>query len=328
MITPCDPLTQIGNTFEGIEVTHEMADAAQTYINYVKSFSGHHFYEVRVDFSPWVIDGFGTSDAIVLDVKNRVIRVIDLKYGKGVQVDAEENTQAMLYALGALNEYGDYCDFETVEIAIVQPRRDHISEWSIGVSDLLAFGEKAKRVCAIALSDDAPRVPGEYQCMWCKAKADCAELAKHTEQTLLTRFDDMNDGELPAVDTLTDAQLRQALEAKKLIVGWLDAVEQYVTDKLNNGEAFDGFKLVEGRSTRQWRDESEAAQLLEQHYAQDDLYQRKFISVAQAEKLVGKKNAAMLAELVVKPAGKPTLAPAKDKRKSVNVSLDDFDVLS
>lgn len=322
------PHSQIGNTFEGIEVDNYMAEYVQHYVDYVKLFSGHHFYEVRVDFSTWVIDGFGTSDAIILDTKKKVIRVIDLKYGKGHQVDAENNKQAMLYALGALNDFGDYCDFETVEIAIVQPRMDHISEWSLSVSDLLAFGEQAKRACALALSPDAKRVPGESQCQWCKAKADCSELAQYTEAAILTRFDDMNATTIRAVNTLTDVQLRQALDAKKLIIGWLDAVEQYVTDKLNNGETFEGYKIVEGRSLRQWRDESEAAQLLEQHYDADKLYQRKFISVAQAEKLVGKKNAAMLAELVVKPSGKPTLAPDTDKRKSLNTSLDDFDVLS
>lgn len=314
----------VGRQFEGLRVDVEMIEHVQTYVDYVRHFSGEHFYEVRVDFSPWVPAGFGTSDALVIDAVNKVLHVIDLKYGKGVEVEAENNTQGQLYALGALNDFGDFAEFDTVRIHIVQPRRDHVSEWQISVSDLLRFGEKAKQGAEQALKPDAKRVPGEKQCQWCKAKATCPALRAMTEQTLITMFDDMGAGELPNADTLTDEQLAQALGNKKLIVGWLDAVEQLITERLTDGVEFPGYKLVEGRSLRQWADEQKAAELLAAKYEEEQLYKKSFISVAQAEKLVGKKNIGLLADLVVKPSGKPTLAPASDPRAPIGATLNDF----
>ena len=312
----------IGKVFEGYTVDNYMAEYVQQYVDYVRQFSGQHFYEVRVDFNPWVPEGFGTSDAIIID--GSTLRIIDLKYGQGVEVYADNNSQAQLYALGALNDFGDFAEIEQIEIAIVQPRRDHISEWSITKVDLLVFGEKVKAAAKEALKPDAKRTAGEKQCQWCSAKAICPALKEYTEQAILTAFDDISPAAMPPVDSLTDAQLTQALDAKKLIAGWLEAVEQHVTDKLNNGEPFNGYKLVEGRSTRQWADEAKAEQTLLQLADADSLYKKSFISVAQAEKLLGKKNAAAMADLVIKPSGKPTLAKADDPRPAIGATLDDF----
>lgn len=312
----------IGLTFEGYKVDDYMAEYVQQYIDYVYQFGGQHFYEVRVDFSDWVPEGFGTSDAIVID--GSTLRIIDLKYGQGVEVYADNNSQAQLYALGALNDFGDFAEIERVEVAIVQPRRDHISEWSISKKDLLLFGHKVSQAAKAALQPDAPRQAGEKQCQWCNAKATCPALKTYTEQTLLAEFDDISPATLPPVDSLTDEQLAQALDAKKLITGWLDAVEQLVTDKLNNGDTFSGYKLVEGRSLLQWADEAQAEKLLSERYEPEQLYKKTFISVAQAEKLLGKKNAAVMADLVVKPSGKPTLAKADDPRPPIGATLDDF----
>lgn len=317
-------VNDVGKVFEGLPVDAEMVEHVQAYVDYVRQFSGEHFYEVRVDFSPWVPEGFGTSDVIVIDAANKTLHVIDLKYGKGVEVEAENNTQGQLYALGALNDFGDFAEFDTVRIHIVQPRRDHISEWQISVADLLRFGEKVKQGAQEALKPDAKRVPGEKQCQWCKAKATCSALRNITEQTLITMFDDMGAGELPNADTLTDEQLAQALSNKKLITGWLDAVEQLITERLTNGETFPGYKLVEGRSLRQWADEQKAAALLAEQYTDEQIYKKSFISVAQAEKLVGKKNVGLLTDLVVKPSGKPTLAPTSDPRAPIGATVDDF----
>ena len=316
--------TQIGETFEGFEVDNYMAEYVQQYISYVKSFSGLHLYEKRVDFSPWVSGGFGTCDALIIQ-DDGVLRVIDLKYGKGLRVDAENNTQAMLYALGALEDYGFVYDIQTIEIAIVQPRLDHIDEWVISVDDLLAFGEDVKRKAELCLTDDAPRNPGEKQCQWCKAKAKCPALKAYTEQTIMVMFEDVTPASTANPETLTDEQLTEILNAKKLIEGWLSAVEQHVIGKLETGEPFKGYKLVEGRSVRQWVNESEAEKVLSAEYAEDKLYSRKFISVAQAEKLLGKRNLSKLEGLTVKPQGKPTLAPEDDKRSAINLTSDDFD---
>ena len=303
-------------------VDHEMADYVQIYVDYVLSLTGTHFYEQQVDFSQFVPDGFGTSDAIVID--NDTIRVIDLKYGKGVKVDAENNTQGMLYALGALSDYGMLREIKTVSIAIVQPRLDHISEWSLSVDELLKFGEFASERAALALSGDGEREPGEKQCSFCKAKAVCPALKKYTERMILCEFDDVS---LKSPSALTKTQLCQVLDAKKLILGWLDAVENHVLSIVESGEPFEGYKLVAGRSLRQWIDEKDAETFLLSELG-DDAFTKKLLSVAQAEKVFGKKRASELESFVCKPEGKPTLVPESDKRPAINVSTNDFDMLT
>jgi hypothetical protein len=320
------PAACIGQKFEGFTVDNYMAEYVQQYIDYVLQFSGQHYYEVRVDFSPWVPDGFGTSDVIIIDPKTKTMRIIDLKYGQGVPVYADNNTQAQLYALGALNDFGDMVDIERVEIAIIQPRLDIISEWSTTVDALRVFGEKANNAALEALKPNAKRQPGEKQCQWCRAKATCPALKSYTESALLESFDNIDVDNIKPVDHLNDEQLRKVLDAKKLVLSWFEAVEDHVSKKLFAGEQFAGYKLVEGRSNRAWMDESEAEKLLAQSYTDDQLYKKSFISVAQAEKLLGKKNAAMLDDLVIKPQGKPTIAPESDKRPAIGATIGDFDV--
>lgn len=303
-------------------VDREMASNVQEYVDYIRGLGGEQRYEVGLDYSQWVNDGFGTSDAIAL--VGKTLYVVDLKYGKGLQVFAEKNEQGMLYALGALNEYG-FADIEKVVIVIVQPRLDHIDEWETTPEELFKWGEWVSQRAEMCEDDNAERVPGEKQCQWCKAKATCPALKNYTEQVMLASFDNLDDQ--PSVNKLTDAQLRAALDAKKLVTSWFDAVETYVTDKLNNGELFEGYKLVAGRSLRQWGDEQEAAKVLEAEVG-DDAYSKKLLSPAQAEKLLGKKRKDLLEPLIVKPEGKPTLAPESDKRPAVNISVNDFEDLS
>lgn len=303
-------------------VDREMASNVQEYVDYVRGLGGEQRYEVGLDYSQWVNDGFGTSDAIAL--VGKTLYVVDLKYGKGLQVFAENNEQGMLYALGALNEYS-FADIEKVVIVIVQPRLDHIDEWETTPEELFKWGEWVSQRAEMCEDDNAERVPGEKQCQWCKAKATCPALKNYTEQVMLASFDNLDDQ--PSVNKLTDAQLRAVLDAKKLVTSWFDAVETYVTDKLNNGELFEGYKLVAGRSLRQWGDEQEAAKTLEAEVG-DEAYSKKLLSPAQAEKLLGKKRKDLLEPLIVKPEGKPTLAPESDKRPAVNISANDFEDLS
>lgn len=300
-------------------VTEEMADYVQQYIDYVAAVGGEQFYEERVDFSEWVPEGFGTSDVIAID--GETLHVIDLKYGKGLRVDADENPQGMLYALGAYNEYGMIYGFKTVVIHIVQPRPDHISEWEVSIPDLLKWGAWVSDQAQIIEEGDAPRSPSEKACQWCKAKATCPALKSYTEKVILSGFDELDS---PNADTLTDQQLRLALESKKLIVSWLDSVEALVKSRLTSGEQFDGFKLVAGSSHRKWGDEKDAALVLGTHLG-DDAYEKKLLTPAKAEKALGKAKAKVIQDFIVKPDGAPTLAPESDKRPSVNISVDDFD---
>ena len=303
----------------------EMAGFVAVYTEYVERLAAGadlKMIEQRVDFGDWVPDGFGTADAIVL--RGDTLHVVDLKYGMGVQVYAENNPQGMLYALGAYNEIRHAADVQRAVITIVQPRLDHISEWEISIPDLLKWGEWISQRAEATAGPNAPRIAGASQCKFCLAKHNCGALLKYTTDAMLTDFDDLEN--LPAPDTLTDDQVGAALAAKSLIEGWLNAVQSHVVDRLESGQGFDGFKLVAGRSSRSWIDEGAALKELSNMIGPDKaMTEPKLISPPQAEKALGAKRKAEIQNLIAKTEGKPTLAPESDKRPAVNVELFDFD---
>lgn len=304
----------------------EMAGFVRVYTDYVRSLSDTAdliLIEQRVDYSDWVPKGFGTADAIVLN--GDTLNVVDLKYGMGVQVYAQNNPQGMLYALGAYAEVNHIAEIKNVVITIVQPRLDHISEWSISVEDLLRWAEYATQRAEATQEDDAPRNAGEKQCRFCKAKHNCGELFRHTEKILMTEFDNING--LPNVDNMTDEQMGSVIAAKALIDGWISAISTHVTDRLEAGTGFTGYKLVEGRSTRRWYDDESAQFRLRELMGAEKSVTTKVISPTQAQKILGAKRKNEIAEMIVKPAGKPTLVPDSDNRLAINVTIDDFGVV-
>ena len=304
----------------------EMAEFVRVYTDYVRSLSDTAdlvLIEQRVDYSDWVPKGFGTADAIVLN--GDTLNVVDLKYGMGVQVYAQNNPQGMLYALGAYAEVNHIAEIKKVVITIVQPRLDHISEWSISVEDLLRWAEYATQRAEATQEDDAPRNAGEKQCRFCKAKHNCGELFRHTEKILMTEFDNING--LPNVDNMTDEQMGSVIAAKALIDGWISAISTHVTDRLEAGAGFTGYKLVEGRSTRRWYDDESAQFRLRELMGAEKSVTTKVISPTQAQKILGAKRKNEIAEMIVKPSGKPTLVPDSDNRLAINVTVDDFGVV-
>ena len=304
----------------------EMAGFVRVYTDYVRSLSDTAdlvLIEQRVDYSDWVPKGFGTADAIILN--GDTLNVVDLKYGMGVQVYAEDNPQGMLYALGAYAEVNHIAEIKNVVITIVQPRLDHISEWSISVEDLLRWAEYATQRAEATQEDDAPRNAGEKQCRFCKAKHNCGELFRHTEKILMTEFDNING--LPNVDNMTDEQMGSVIAAKALIDGWISAISTHVTDRLEAGAGFTGYKLVEGRSTRRWYDDESAQFRLRELMGAEKSVTTKVISPTQAQKILGAKRKNEIAEMIVKPSGKPTLVPDSDNRLAINVTVDDFGVV-
>ncbi|MGL4516785.1 MAG: DUF2800 domain-containing protein [Shewanella sp.] len=317
----------LDRTIEGYVVTPEMVDHVQGYIDYVRDLArgGQLLPEQRVDFSPWVIDGFGTSDAIIF--AGTVCHIVDLKYGKGVPVAADNNSQAMLYALGVYNDFGMLFDeVEAFELHIYQPRIGNFSRWRVTLTDLLKWGEWVRLRVDMTTDPDAERVPGDKQCTFCKAKGDCPALLAYTERLIMAEFDDLDD--LPDPHRLTRQQLTAVLTGKKLIESWLSAVEASVYERMTEGgESFDGLKIVAGRSSRSWRDEAMAAEMLLTLRDEQEVYSRKLISPAQAEKLLGRKVAAELADHIVKSDGKPVMVPATDPRKSINDCAECFDDL-
>ena len=312
---PCRDLTQ----------DREMADYVQVYVDYVNSLrqpGDALFIEYRVDFSEWVPEGFGTADTII--ICGDTIIIVDLKYGKGVQVFVKDNPQPLLYALGAYAAFGFLFEPKRIKMAIVQPRLDHIDEWEIGIGDLLKFGETARQAAEDTTNPKAKRVPGEKQCRFCKAKADCPALMKLTSDTLMADFDQLDEATPP--NRLDDEQMRVALENKHLIEAWLLAVENFAKERLAMGEPFPGFKLVEGRSVRGWSDEKEA-ELGLTAFIGDGAFTRKLVTPAQAEKLLGKTKKGLIQDLIVKPPGKPSLAKETDPRPAITAAISDFDAL-
>ena len=304
----------------------EMREHVQTYVSYVlsqKKPGDALFIERRVNFSEWVPEGFGTADTII--VSDEVLHIVDLKYGRGVPVYAENNPQLMLYALGAYDECMFLSDFQSVKISIVQPRLDTISEWEISITDLLKFGEVVRQAALDTQSPKAKRVPGEKQCRWCKAKATCPALYKLTADTLMADFEQID--EAPQPHKLTFAQMRLALERKSLIEAWLQSVELSVKDLILEGVEFEGFKLVEGRSVRRWSDAEVAGTRLAALVGEQSAFVRQVISPAKAEKLLGKKDKGMIEDIVVKPRGAATLARESDPRPAISPVDANFEAL-
>lgn len=263
--------------------------------------------EVRVDFSKYVKDGFGTGDCII--VSDNVLEIIDFKYGKGVRVEAAGNPQMKLYALGAYLEYNTLFDIDSVRMTIFQPRLSGVqSSDEITVKELLEWAEKyVKPRAKLAYKGEGEFAPSEEVCKFCRAKAQCKARADKN----LKLFD-----EAPDVLLLTPEDAGKILEQAGDIQSWLVDLESLVSSTLLAGQPVEGWKMVEGRSNRRFADELKVVDAMKAAgYDESLLYERKLITLTQMEKDFGKKAVAeTLGELIVKPQGKPTLAPAKDKR--------------
>lgn len=273
--------------------------------------------EEKIDLTAYVPEGFGTGDAVIL--ADGTMEIIDLKYGKGVQVSAVENKQMMLYALGALDMFGFMYAIHTVRMTIYQPRLDNVSEWEMPVEELLMWGmnELAPRA-KMAFAGEGSFNPGKH-CQFCRAKAQCRALAEKNMEVARHEFDDAS--------LLSDAEISKVLEQMDIFRNWMSAVEEYALQAALNGKAFPGFKLVEGRSNRKYVDEKKVAdRLIENGYKSDLIYEpAKLKTITAMEKLVTKKAfTAILGDLIIKPQGKPTLVPVSDKRQEWNSAENDF----
>lgn len=302
----------------------EMREYVQLYIDYVRArlaeTGGQLLVEIRVDFSQWVPGGFGTADAIIL-AQDRII-VIDLKYGQGVRVSACDNEQAQLYALGAYSDYWYELDeVKAVESVIVQPRLDHIDEAVEELSDLLAFGERAGAAAHRALSDDAPLVPGDPQCRFCTARGACRARAEYNVALAEQEFSEP----MPHPGRLSVEELAGLLPRLDELTGWAQDVKDYALRAALGGTHIPGYKVVAGRSSRKWR--PDALSVLLEHEQADALIEKKPVGIGQAEKVLG-KSSDLIQRLTEKPDGKPTLAPANDKRPEIQgaqSAANDFD---
>ena len=306
---------------EGFLVDSEMTGAVQIYLDYCNSLGeGESRIEERVDFSDYVNEGFGTADFI--KIKKNEIYVVDLKMGKGVRVYAEENTQGMLYALGVVWD-SKLSDNDLIHIVIVQPRLDHISEWSITVYNLLTWARDYVRPRAEQAWSGQPIFnAGESQCRFCKAKPTCKALAEHSLQTAMDVFTDIpTDGDLKEIYTLTNDELGSLLPRVDTLLGWAKSLESHALGELNSGNKIKGYKLVMGRAgNRKWTNEKKAQDhLTGLGLNEDEIYSKKINTPAQMCRILKDKkiDVGETENLWNSPEGKTTIAIESDKRVEI-----------
>jgi hypothetical protein len=296
--------------------TAENYEAVESYVSFVqgrikqareRDKSSVVMLEQRLDFSEWVPEGFGTGDVVI--VSGGTLEVIDLKFGKGVQVDAKDNSQLRLYALGAWNEYEMLFDIENVRMTIVQPRLNHISTDEMKLTDLVEWADTyVKPRADMAMNGEGEYVPGAH-CRFCKARFTCRARAKEAIEA---------DFKEPAL--LDDAEIAELLKKVDEIEKWAKDIQEYARSKAEQGTKFTGWKLVEGRSVRKYSNPEEVAnRLFAEGYGESDLYEKELKGITALEKSLGKKRFnELVADLIVKPAGKPSLVPEDDKRPEYN----------
>lgn len=314
----------------------EMEGYTDEYVDYVSSiafgFPAAPFVaiEKRLDYSPWAPEGFGTGDCIIIYGKD--MHIVDFKYGKGVPVKAEGNPQMALYGLGAWNEYGMLFGVENVHFHIIQPRIPNNSSWTTTLKELLDWGELVvKPAAALAYKGEGEFRPASYcngdqtnYCKegFCKAYGRC----RATADMHMARMDDAIDkvtGDIRKPPLLGNEEVGGILKRAQFLRDWVNKLEAYALNELVKGGNVPGWKIVEGRSVRELSDSDAAfAGLVDAGYEEAVLYNKKPIPLGELEKLVSKEQReTLLAPYIIKPKGKPTLAPEDDKRPAMQMQV-------
>jgi len=267
--------------------------------------------EQRLDFSRYVPDGFGTGDCVIIG--DGALHVIDFKYGQGVLVNAKDNPQMKLYALGALELFDGIYDISTVAMTIFQPRRENVSTYTVFKESLYQWAEETLIPTAeLAFKGEGEYAPGEH-CQFCRAAVKCRARAEAKLKLAAFEF------ALPPL--LSDEEIGEVLNLIGDLTNWANEIIAYATDAaVNHGKEWPGFKVVEGRSVRKYTDEKAVAEAAKAA-GYRDIYRESLITITEMEKLMGKSRFnEILGGLVIKPPGKPTLVPVTDKRPAMSTS--------
>lgn len=304
----------------------EMRERVYEYVDYViqtyelEELEMHTTYmaiETQLDYSDWVPEGFGTGDILI--VNDKVLHVIDLKYGKGVHVSAEDNSQLKMYALGAYKQFEKEYEFRDIVLHICQPRLGNFSTFEITVSDLLEWAESVVQPAAkLAYAGEGEFKAGDH-CRWCKVKGNCQARADENFKALEYEFQD------PAL--IPDDDIGSILHLAMQLKAWASDVESYVKKQVLQGKQIDGWKQVKGRSTRKFTNVQAVQERLEEDFVEEDKFLKapEMKSLSVIEKALGKKAfTELLGDLVEVSEGNPTLAPESDPRKAVNTINADF----
>lgn len=308
----------------------EMPDFVQIYVDYcneqfatakIETPDAIIEIEQKLDLTEYIPESFGTNDCII--IANGIMEVIDLKYGKGVPVYAEENSQLKVYGLGAYLKYSALYDIETVMLTIVQPRINNISSWSISVDDLLNWADTELKVAAETAFKGEGELNAGHWCKFCGVKNRCRKLYDEAIEVAKKEF--------CAPHLLDENEISEMLVKGPLIIEWLNSLTEYAVTEANDGKQWPGFKLVEGRSRRKFiADSDEIASNIFERFpgvSEEDIYEMKLKSITALEKEIGKKKFTTLMEdMIITPPGKPTLVPLADKRPALGVgqAIADF----
>ncbi len=267
--------------------------------------------EQHVDFSDYVPDGYGTADCVI--VSDRKLSIMDFKYGMGVLVDAKENSQLKCYALGALAIYDSLYDIEEVSMSIFQPRRENVSTWTIGVSELKDWAENVlKPKAQLTMKGEGEYSTGDW-CTFCRAAVRCR--ARAEENLKLAQH------EFKEPPLLSDEEIEELLAIIPDLTKWAKEITAYAIEAaISHGKEWKGFKLVEGRSIRKYKDEATVAEAAKAA-GYKDIYRQSLITLTEMQKLMGKTTfEKVLGSLLVKAPGKATLVPNSDKRVELNMT--------
>ena len=310
---PKDVLTMYSN---------EMEDAAESYVDHIlEALEGIKkttpdpiiLIEQRLDFSEFVPEGFGTADCVIL--ADETLHLWDFKYGTGVLVEAEKNSQLMLYGLAATLLFDGIYDFNEVQMTVFQPRRNNISSYTLPKDELYLWAnETVKPIAALAFEGKGDFTSGSW-CKFCKVKATCKERARANLE--LAKY------EFARPPLLSDEEIECILEQLDELTSWAKDISDYALNKAKSGKKWKGFKLVEGRSNRKYIDNDKVAETVSE--AGFDPYEKKLLGITAMTQLLGRKQFnELLGDLVIKPEGKPALVPESDKRPEMTSIFDDF----
>lgn len=278
--------------------------------------------EGKFDLAMYAKECFGSCDCAIIAEEG--VHIVDLKYGKGVQVEADNNPQLKMYALGVIRSLppATQSKIKTVHMSIGQVRLGHMPTFTMSHADLTHWAiHELRPKATLAFAGEGKTVAGEH-CKFCKFKAQC----RAQKDALLAEFDNHEDA-----NKLTNDEIGDILNKSDMFISWLEAVKMHALSAINRGEAVKGWKLVEGRSVRVISDPDRAVETLSGtlNVEPDTFYNKKIKGIGDLEKIVGKKRLELLLDgNIVKPAGAPTLAKESDKRAAISSALDDFEEIS
>ena len=269
--------------------------------------------EQVLDFSKWVPHGFGTADALIM--ADGLLHVIDFKFGVGVMVAAEGNTQLSCYALGALDTFGSLYRAGRVKLSIYQPRRGNADTWETSADSIFLWADTVLAPAARLAYDGGGEYHAGEHCQFCKIKAVCRERAAYSMELAKYDFAD--------APTLDAGEIADILPLADSLAAWASDIKEYALRQALAGVSFPGWKVVEGRSNRRYTSPETVASIVEG--AGYDPYEKKLLGVTAMQKQLGKKKfEELLGGYVEKPQGRPVLAPETDKRPLFNTAADDF----